>query len=111
MAEVTLKKRETEVLKINIGDKSYSLPLGGSIPYKQLKKLKTEDGIFEFLSAHLPEEVMDILSTEDINISDLVNRSKGGYAYTMLDLDHVPSETAVAMLKKIDGVLRVRVIH
>ena len=40
MAEVTLKKRDTEVLKINIGDKAYSLPLGGSIPYKQLKKLK-----------------------------------------------------------------------
>ena len=52
-----------------------------------------------------------VLSTEDINISDLVNRSRGEYAYTMLDLDHVPSETAVAMLKKIDGVLRVRVIR
>ena len=52
-----------------------------------------------------------VLSTEDINISDLVNRSRGEYAYTMLDLDHVPSATAVAMLKKIDGVLRVRVIR
>jgi D-3-phosphoglycerate dehydrogenase len=52
-----------------------------------------------------------VLSTEDINISDLVNRSKGEYAYTMLDLDHVPSATAVAMLKKVDGVLRVRVIR
>ena len=30
------------------------------------KKLKTEDGIFDFLSAHLPAEIMDILSTEDI---------------------------------------------
>ena len=52
-----------------------------------------------------------VLSTEDINISDLVNRSRGEYAYTMLDLDHVPSATAIAMLKKIDGVLRVRVIR
>ena len=52
-----------------------------------------------------------VLSTEDINISDLVNRSKGEYAYTMLDLDHVPSATAVTMLKKVDGVLRVRVIR
>ena len=51
-----------------------------------------------------------VLSTEDINISDLVNRSRGEFAYTMLDLDHVPSETAVAMIKKVDGVLRVRVI-
>ena len=52
-----------------------------------------------------------VLSTEDINISDLVNRSRGEYAYTMLDLDHVPSERAVAMLKKVDGVLRVCVIR
>ena len=52
-----------------------------------------------------------VLSTEDINISDLVNRSRGEYAYTMLDLAHVPSERAVAMLKKVDGVLRVRVIR
>ena len=52
-----------------------------------------------------------VLSTEDINISDLVNRSRGEYAYTMLDLDHVPSARAIAMLRKVDGVLRVRVIR
>ena len=52
-----------------------------------------------------------VLSTEDINISDLVNRSHGEYAYTMLDLDHVPTQRAVEMLKKVDGVLRVRVIR
>ena len=52
-----------------------------------------------------------VLSTEDINISDLVNRSRGEYAYTMLDLDHVPSDRALTMLGKVDGVLRVRVIR
>ena len=52
-----------------------------------------------------------VLSTEDINISDLVNRSRGEYAYTMLDLDHVPSAAAIAMLSKVDGVLRIRVIR
>ena len=52
-----------------------------------------------------------VLSAENINISDLVNRSKGEYAYTMLDLDHGPSAAAVAMLGKVDGVLRIRVIR
>ena len=52
-----------------------------------------------------------VLSTEDINISDLVNRSKGEYAYTMLDLDE-PTPAAVAQhLQSIDGVFRVRVIR
>ena len=51
-----------------------------------------------------------VLSVEHINISDLVNRSKGNYAYTMLDLDSIPSKEAIAMLNKIEGVIRVREI-
>ena len=66
MAEVKIKKNKIEVLKVNIGDKNYSLPLGADIPYKQLRLLKTEDGIFDFLSKYFPEEVMDILTTKDI---------------------------------------------
>ena len=50
------------------------------------------------------------VAKENINISDMLNRSKGEYAYTMLDLDHKPSEAIVAALNQIDGVLRVRVI-
>ena len=51
-----------------------------------------------------------VLSTEDINISDLVNRSKGEYAVTMLDLDEPASDAVVEDLKNVEGVLRVRVI-
>ena len=51
-----------------------------------------------------------VLSVEHINISDLVNRSKGDYAYTMLDLDSIPSKEAIAMLNKIEGVIRVRTL-
>ena len=51
-----------------------------------------------------------VLSEEHINISDLVNRSKGDYAYTMLDLDSIPSAEAVQKLTQIEGVIRVREI-
>ena len=51
-----------------------------------------------------------VLTEENINISDLMNRSRGEYAYTMLDLDSIPSAKAVDALKNIDGVLRVREI-
>ena len=50
------------------------------------------------------------MASENINIDGLVNKSRGDYAYTMLDLDHTPSAHAVEELKKIDGVLRVRII-
>lgn len=48
---------------------------------------------------------------ENINISDLMNRSKGEYAVTMLDLDQIPSPAVIEQLQSIDGVLRVRVIR
>ena len=50
------------------------------------------------------------MASENINIDGLMNKSRGDYAYTMLDLDHTPSALAVEELKKIDGVLRVRII-
>ena len=51
------------------------------------------------------------VAEDGINISDMLNRSKGEYAYTMLDLDSKVSQAAMDHLKQIDGVLRVRVIQ
>lgn len=51
-----------------------------------------------------------VLAEENINISDLINRSKGEYAYTMFDLDDAPTMDALNALKDIEGVVRVRVI-
>ncbi len=45
-----------------------------------------------------------------INISDMVNKSKGEYAYTMLDVESPVTEAIVEKLKAIDGVVRVRVV-
>jgi D-3-phosphoglycerate dehydrogenase len=52
-----------------------------------------------------------VVANDNVNISDMVNRSKGEYAYTMLDIDDAVSEAAVEHLKQIGGVLRVRVIR
>jgi D-3-phosphoglycerate dehydrogenase len=45
-----------------------------------------------------------------INISELNNKSKGEFAYTMFDVDSPVTEEIVGKLKAIDGVLRVRVV-
>ena len=50
------------------------------------------------------------IAQEGINISDMVNRSKGEYAYTMLDLDSVPSQKVIDNLRNMEGAFRVRVI-
>lgn len=51
-----------------------------------------------------------VVSGEGINIAGLMNKSRGEYAVTMLDLDHKASENIAAEIEKIEGVLRVRVI-
>ena len=51
-----------------------------------------------------------IFSEAGINISDMVNASKGEYAYTMMDVDSSVTPEFVEKLSAIDGVLRVRVI-
>ena len=51
-----------------------------------------------------------VMAGENINIDSLMNKSRGEYAYTMLDLDQTPSAQAVAKLQEIEGVIRVRVI-
>ncbi|MGN0276537.1 MAG: phosphoglycerate dehydrogenase, partial [Hominisplanchenecus sp.] len=52
----------------------------------------------------------DIFASADINIANMVNKSKGDYAYSLFDLDSVISEEVLEKVKKVDGVLKVRVI-
>ena len=73
----------------------------------------TTAGRITILHKNIPNSLSQFttaMASENINIDGLVNKSRGDYAYTMLDLDHTPSQHAVDALKKIDGVLRVRII-
>ena len=50
------------------------------------------------------------IAADNVNIDGLMNKSRGEYAYTMLDFDQHPSDEVVEHLKQVEGVLRVRVI-
>lgn len=51
-----------------------------------------------------------ILGEADINISDLTNKSKGDYAYALIDLDAPATSEVAEKLEAIDSVLKVRLI-
>lgn len=55
-------------------------------------------------------QVTGILAAAGVNISDMTNKSRDKYAYTLLDLESVPDAASVEKLSGIKGVLRVRVI-
>ena len=73
----------------------------------------TKAGRITILHRNIPNTLSQfttVVARDNINISDLLNRSKGEYACTMLDLDEPSSAELVADLQKVEGVLRVRVI-
>ncbi|MGN0163746.1 MAG: 3-phosphoglycerate dehydrogenase family protein [Candidatus Ornithomonoglobus sp.] len=47
---------------------------------------------------------------ESVNISDMVNKSKGDYAYSIINTDHSVTPEMVAALEALDEVIKVRVI-
>ncbi len=74
----------------------------------------TKPGRVTVLHRNIPNTISQFttaLAADNINISDMINRSKGEYAYTMLDLDEPTPQKVVEHLKSIESVLRVRVIR
>jgi hypothetical protein len=64
-----------EVLVVNIGDKTFNVPLATSLPYKKAKALlklakadeeNALDGFLEFFSQYIPSEVLDELTMKDL---------------------------------------------
>lgn len=74
----------------------------------------TKPGRIVVLHKNVPNTISRftaVVAENNINISDMLNRSKGDYACTMLDLDE-PTPAGVAQaLAKLDSVLKVRVIR
>lgn len=55
-------------------------------------------------------QITGTLAAGDVNISDMTNKSREKYAYTLLDLENVPDALSIQKLNAIKGVIRVRVI-
>ena len=51
-----------------------------------------------------------MFAKENINIPDMINKSKGQYAYTILDSESPSTLELVNKIREIDGVLKVRII-
>ncbi|MBE6732682.1 MAG: 3-phosphoglycerate dehydrogenase [Ruminococcaceae bacterium] len=54
--------------------------------------------------------VTSAVATGNVNIENMLNKSRGDYAYTMLDVNNFDSNDVTEKITAIDGVIRVRVI-
>lgn len=63
------------------------------------------------LNRNIPNMIGQITGTlaeAGVNISDMTNKSRDKYAYTLLDLEHEVDDEVLKKLEAIEGVLRVR---
>lgn len=60
--------------------------------------------------ANMITKFTGIFGDAGINITDMTNKSKGEYAYTMMDIESPATTEMVEKLSTIDGVFRVRVV-
>lgn len=65
------------------------------------------------LHANIPNmigQITAIVAAEGLNIANMTNKSRGAYAYTLLDLESSVKEDAVKLLEQIRGMYKVRII-
>lgn len=53
---------------------------------------------------------LNLIGGMEINVDNMINKSRGEYAYTILDLGTVIGEDEVRLIERMDSVLRVRVL-
>jgi D-3-phosphoglycerate dehydrogenase len=56
-------------------------------------------------------QISTALAAHGLNIADLLNKSRGDLAYTLIDVDGVVPDAAIAEIRAIDGVLATRIIR
>lgn len=55
-------------------------------------------------------QITHIIATEKINITDMINKSKGEWAYTIIDTDTMVTEQNIAKIEEIKEIIKVRVL-
>ncbi len=75
-----------------------------------VKKTECRVAVLHMNIPNMIGQITGVLAAGKINISDMTNKSRDKFAYTLMDLEHTPDEIMVQKLNAIEGVLRVRLI-
>jgi D-3-phosphoglycerate dehydrogenase len=55
-------------------------------------------------------EVLSVFTSHQVNVVDMVNKSRGDVAYNIIDLEQIPSEQALADIRALEHVVGLRLI-
>lgn len=55
-------------------------------------------------------QILSVLADQNINVLDMLNKSRDEIAYNLIDLESIPSDTALKAINDIDDVIKVTVL-
>ena len=84
-----------------------------SVNFPEVKLPRTDGHRMTVVNSNVPDmigQISSALAGKGMNIIDMLNKSKGDIAYTIIDIDKPAGDDLISDLSKIDGVLNVRAI-
>jgi len=54
--------------------------------------------------------VLSVLADKQVNVIDMMNKSRGELAFNIIDVESLPSDDVVAAIEAVEHVIRVRII-
>ena len=84
-----------------------------SVNFPQVRLERSEGHRLAVVNSNVPNMVGQIssaLASKGMNIIDMINKSRGELAYTLIDIDKSADDALLNEIKSIDGVLAVRMI-
>lgn len=91
MAEFTLKKREEDLLKLNIGNESFNIPLANSMTFDEAASMETMDGAIGFFKKYIDKNITDALTLGDWR--EVINAWREASERAMKPGDITPGES------------------
>ena len=55
-------------------------------------------------------QVLSVIAESDINVADMINKSRNDIAYNLIDIAAQPDAATLDKIRAIDGVINVRLI-
>lgn len=84
-----------------------------SVNFPECKLERNSDYRLVVMNKNIPNmvgQISTILADNTINIVEMLNKSKGDYACTIIDVSDKPTEATVKAIEGIDGVVKVRAL-
>jgi len=84
-----------------------------SVNFPAVKLPRTDGHRVTIVNSNVPDmigQISSALANKGLNIIDMLNKSRGNIAYTIIDIDKPADDGLVSDLNKIEGILSVRAI-